>query len=61
MPLCSLFAPGAPAPVSQRMIRSAQPLKLPGKPAMRNNWQSLKAQLEQMIAQNPNDAGLYLD
>src|SRR5882762_9351527 len=23
--------------------------------------QSLKAQLEQMIAQNPNDAGLYLD
>jgi len=28
---------------------------------MRNNCKSQKAQLEQMIAQNPNDAGLYLD
>jgi tetratricopeptide (TPR) repeat protein len=43
------------------MILSERPWKLPGKHATRSNCNPVKAQLEQKIAQNPNDAGLYLD
>ena len=57
------FAPGAPAPAS---VSSADdPLGAAVEAARKTHDEkqlhSLKAQLEQIVAQNPNDAGIYLE
>jgi len=55
------IAPGAPAPVSAADDPLGPAVEASRKTRDEKQLQSLKAQLEQMIAQNPNDAGLYLD
>ena len=55
------IAPGAPAPVSAADDPLGAAVEAARKTHEEKQLQSLKAQLEQMIAQNPNDAGLYLD
>ena len=55
------IALGAPAPVSAADDPLGAAVEAARKTHEEKQLQSLKAQLEQMIAQNPNDAGLYLD
>jgi tetratricopeptide (TPR) repeat protein len=52
---------GAPASVSAADDLLGTAVEAARKTHDEKQLQSLKAQLEQMIAQNPNDAGLYLD
>ena len=55
------LAPGARASVSAADDLLGTAVEAARKTHDEKQLQSLKAQLEQMIAQNPNDAGLYLD
>ena len=55
------LAPGAPASVSAADDPLGAAVEAARKTHDEKQLQSLKAQLEQLIAQNSNDAGIYLD
>ncbi len=55
------LAPGAPASVSAAHDPLGAAVAAARKTHDEKQLQSLKAQLEQLIAQNSNDAGIYLD
>jgi len=55
------IAPGAPTSVSAADDPVGAAVKAARKTHDEKQLQSLNAQLEQKIAQNPNDAGAYLD
>ncbi len=55
------IAPGTSASVSAADHALGAAVEASRKTHDEKQLQSLKAQLEQMIAQNPNDAGIYLE